>query len=104
MFERKKQVMDSKCHSSMQEEGSYIDSYHGHSKRYPESEYLSTQRKNREVRLPSRQLKGSDPGYRKDYVRIKIGFAIEPTEHRNMVKLEHFQETDLAFLCRCAQL
>ena len=65
---------------------------------------LSTQRKKREVRLPSCQFKGSDPGYRKDYVCIKIGFAVEHTEHRNMVKLEHFQETDLAFLCRCAQL
>ena len=88
----------------MLEEGSYIGLYHSHSKRYPESEYLSTRRKKREVRLPSRQLKGSDPWYRKDYVRIKIGFAVEHTEHRNMVKLEHFQETDLAFLCRCAQL
>ena len=65
---------------------------------------MSTQRKKREVRLPSRQLKGSDPGYQEDYVRIKIGFAVEHTEHGNMVKLEHFQETDLAFLCRCAQL
>ena len=102
MFERKKkQAMDSKCHSSMLEEGKYI---HSHSNRYPESEYLSTQRKKREVRLCSRQLKGSDPVYRKDYDRIKIGFTIEHTEHRNMVKLEHFQETDLAFLCRCAQL
>ena len=105
MFERKKkQAMDSKCHSNMLEEGSYIGLYHSHSKRYPESEYLSTQRKKREVRLPSRQLKGSDPGYRKDYVRIKIGFAVEHIEHRNMVKLEHIQETDFAFLCRCAQL
>ena len=65
---------------------------------------MSTQRKKREVRLPSRQLKGSDPGYREAYVRIKIGFAVEHTEHGNMVKLEHFQETDLAFSCRCAQL
>ena len=99
MFERKKkQAMDSKCHSSMLEEESYIGSYHSHSKRYPESEYLSTQRKKREVPLPSRQLKSSDPGYRKDCVRIiKIGFAVEHTEHRNMVKLEHIQETDLAF-------
>ena len=95
MFERKKQAMDSKCHSSMLEEGSYIGSYHSHSKRYSESE--------REVRLPSRLLKGSDPGYQKDYVRIKIGFAVEHTEYKNMVKLEHFQETDLAFLCRCRQ-
>ena len=90
--------------SATAEERSYIGSYHSHSKRYPESEYLSTQRKKREVRLLSRQLKGSDPGYRKDYVRIKIGFAVEHTEHRNMGKLEHIQETDLAFLCRCAQL
>ena len=105
MFERKKQAMDSKCRSSMPEEGSYmyIGSYLSHSKRYPESEYLSTQRKKREVRLPSRQIKGSDPGYRKDYVRIKIGFTVEHTEHGNMVKSERFQETDLAFLCRCAQ-
>ena len=58
---------------------------------------MSTQRKKREVCLPSRQLKGFDPGYQKDYVRIKIGFAVEHTEHRNMVKLEHFRETDLAF-------
>ena len=100
MSERKKQAMESKCQSSMLEEGSYIGSYHSHSKRYPESENMSTQRKKREVRLPSRQLKGSDPAYRKYYVRIKIGFAVEHTEHRNMVKLEHFQETDLAFLCR----
>ena len=105
MFERKKkQAMDSKYHSSMLEEGSYIGLYHSHSKRYPESEYLSTQRKKREVRLPSRQIKGSDPGYRKGYVSIKIGFAIKHTEHRNMVKLEYYQETDLAFLCKCAQL
>ena len=87
----------------MLEEGSYIGSYQSHSKRYPESEYEYSKEK-REVRLPSRQIKGSDPGYRKDYVRVKIGFAVEHTEHRNMVKLEHFQETDLAFLCRCAQL
>ena len=97
--------MDSKCHSSMPEEGShtYIGSYLSDSKRYPESEYEYSKEK-REVRLPSRQLKGSDPGYREDYVRIKIGFAVERTEHGNMVKLEHFQETDLAFSCRCAQL
>ena len=49
----------------MLEEGSNIGSYHSHSKRYPESEYLSTQRKKREVRLPSRQLKGSDQGIEK---------------------------------------
>ena len=65
---------------------------------------MSTQRKKREVRLPSRQLKGSDPGYGEDYVRIKIGFAVEHKEHGNMIKLEHFQETDLASLCRCPQL
>ena len=88
----------------MPEEGSYIyiGSYLILSKRYPESEYEYSKEK-REVRLPSRQLKGSDPGYRKDYVRIKIG-AVEHTEHRNMVKLEHFQETNLALLCWCAQL
>ena len=49
MFERKKQAMDSKCHSNMLEEGLYIGSYHRHSKRYLESEYLSTQRKKREI-------------------------------------------------------
>ena len=75
----------------MLEEGSHIGSYLSHSKRYPESEYESTQRKKREIRLPSCQLKGADPGDRKDYVGIKIGFAVEHTEHRNMVKLEHFQ-------------
>ena len=106
MFDRKNKLWTQKCHSSMLEEGSYIGSYHSHSNRYPESEYLSTQRQKREVRLPSRQLKGSDPGYRKDYVRVKIGFAVEHTctEHRNVVKLEHFRETNFAFLCRCAQL
>ena len=88
----------------MLEEGSYIGSYHSHSKRYPESEYRSTQRKKREVRLPSRQLNGSDAEYQKEYVRFKIRFTVEQTEHRNMVKLEHIQETDLAFLCKCAQL
>ena len=53
-------------------------------------------RKKREVHLPSHQLEGSDLGYR----RTKIGFAVEHTEYRNMVKSEHFQETDLAFLSR----
>ena len=73
MFQRKKnKLWTRKCHNSMLEEESYIGSCHSHSKRYPESEYLSTQRKKREVRLPSRQLKGSDPGYRKDYVRVKL--------------------------------
>ena len=85
--------MDSKCHSSMLEDGSYIGSYHSHSKRYPESEYLSTQRKKEKSAFPLVNSKGSDPGYRKDYVRIKMGFAVEHTEHRNMVKLEHIQET-----------
>ena len=34
---------------------------------------------------------------------LKIGFAVEHTEHRNMVKLEHIQETDLAFFMQvCA--
>ena len=98
--------MDSKCHSSMLEEGSsmYIGSYLSHSKRYPESEYECSKEKKRSKSRPSRQLKSSDPGYREGYVRIKIGFAVEHTEHRNMVKLEHFQETDLTFLCRCARL
>ena len=77
MFERKfKQAMDSKCPSSMLEEVSYIGSYHSHSKRYPESEYLSTQRKKGEVCLPSRQLKGSDQGIEKTMLgqeRIKPG-------------------------------
>ena len=57
--------MDSKCNSSMLEERSYIGSYYSHSKRYPESEYLSTQRKKREVRLPSRQLKALTQGIEK---------------------------------------
>ena len=84
------QAMDSKCHSSTLEEGSYIGSYHSHSKRYPESEYEYS---NEKKRSPSSlcQLKGPDTGHRKDFVRIKIGFAVEHTEHRNMVKLEHFQ-------------
>ena len=49
MFERKKQAMDSKCHSSMPEEGSYmyIGSYLSHSKRYPESEYEYSKEKKR---------------------------------------------------------
>ena len=42
--------MDSKCHSSMLEEGSHIGSYHSHSKRYPESEYeYSKQKKEKSV-------------------------------------------------------
>ena len=52
MFERKKQTMDSKCHSSMPKEGSYmhIGSYLSHSKRYPESEYeYSKEKKEKSV-------------------------------------------------------
>ena len=50
MFERKKQAMDSKCHSSMLEEESYIGSYRSHSKRYPESEsQYSKERKEKSV-------------------------------------------------------
>ena len=98
--------MDSKCHSSMPEEGSYMYIL-VHILVTPKdtlNQNMSTQRKKKGVRLPSCQLKGSDPGYQEDYVRIKIGFAVEHTEHGNMVKLEHFQETDLVFSCRCPQL
>ena len=75
MFERKKQAMDSKCHSSMPEEGSYMffGSYLSDSKRYPESEYEYSKEKKREVCLPSDQLKGSDSAYREEYVRNKVG-------------------------------
>ena len=38
----------------------------------------------------------------KDYVCIQIGFIGDHTEHRNMVKSEHFQEADLACLSRFA--
>ena len=106
MFERKKQAMDSKCHSSKPEEGSYmyIGSYLSDSKKYPESEYEYSKKKKRSPSSLSSTQRLRDPGYGEDYVRIKIGFAVEHTEHGNMVKLEHFQETDLAFSCRCAQL
>ena len=36
----------------------------------------------------------------KDYARIQIGFAREHTECREVS--EHFQETDVTFLSRCA--
>ena len=66
MFERKKkQAMDSKCHSSMLGEGSYIGSYHSHSKRYLESEYLSTQRKKEKSVFPLINSKALTQGIEK---------------------------------------
>ena len=44
---------------------------YSHSKRYPGSEYLSTQRKKREVCLPSHQLKGSDQGIEKTMLVLR---------------------------------
>ena len=66
MFERKKeQAMDSECHSSMLEEGSYIGLYHSHSKRYPESEYLSTQGKKEKSVFPLVKSKALTQGIEK---------------------------------------
>ena len=105
MFERKKQAMDSKCHSSMPEEGSYmyIGSYLSDSKRYPESEYDYSKEKTRSP-SPLSSTQRLWPRVSRRLCSYKIEFAVEHTEHGNIVKLEHFEETDLAFSCRCAQL
>ena len=67
MFERKKQAMDSKCHSSMPEEGSYmyIGSYLNHSKRNPESEYEYSKEKKEKSVFPLVNSKALTQGIEK---------------------------------------